>query len=370
MQKDHGYNPPPVWTMEGKFFSSFSNAGDGFFKLLASLDILLQLGVLVMTGWAFGWRIMAILSVFWGCNAPANFYWTGGAFLRQDWIFLFVASVCLARKRYFGLSGAALTWSALLRVFPLIAFAGWGFIVLFHFLKKRKLHPDHRRLIGGCVVAAGILIPSSMVVAGPDSYREFISHISVHNRTPLTNHMGLETILVHDWDGRMRFTRDDTLDDPFEGWKNGRNERFDATKPLFLGISAIVLGWIAWAVRRTKLLWVAIPLSVPLIVCLTNLTCYYYCMFIPIAMLTRVRPFLAPAFLATSGASQILLRSYYFIDDKYTAESYLFFVFGLCVLWAYSRPFSVERLKAWWEGKPEPRAPAPTASPKPAATSS
>jgi hypothetical protein len=93
-------------------------------------------------------------------------------------------------------------------------------------------------------------------------------------------------------------------------------------------------------------------------------------MFIPIAMLTRVRPFLAPAFLATSGVSQILLRSYYFIDDKYTAESYLFFVFGLCVLWAYSRPFSVERLKAWWEGKPEPRAPAPTASPKPAATSS
>ena len=36
--------------------------------------------------WAFGWRVMAVATVFWGCNAPANFYWTGGAFLRQDWI--------------------------------------------------------------------------------------------------------------------------------------------------------------------------------------------------------------------------------------------------------------------------------------------
>ena len=29
MMKDHGYNPPPVWTMTGKFFASFGVAGDG-----------------------------------------------------------------------------------------------------------------------------------------------------------------------------------------------------------------------------------------------------------------------------------------------------------------------------------------------------
>ena len=61
---------------------------------------------------------MAVATVFWGCNAPANFYWTGGAFLRQDWIFLLVASLCLLRKRWFFLAGAALTWSMLLRIFP------------------------------------------------------------------------------------------------------------------------------------------------------------------------------------------------------------------------------------------------------------
>ena len=35
----------------------------------------------------------AIATVFWGCNAPANFYWTGGAFMRQDWFFFLVASL-------------------------------------------------------------------------------------------------------------------------------------------------------------------------------------------------------------------------------------------------------------------------------------
>ena len=25
------------------------------------------------------------------------------------------------------------------------------------------------------------------------------------------------------------------------------------------------------------------------------------------------------------------------------------------MLYTYSRPFSMERLKAWWEGKPEPK---------------
>jgi hypothetical protein len=208
MLKDHGYNPPPVWTMTGKFFGSFDAAGDTFFKILACIDILFHLGCVVMFGWAFGWRAMAVATVFWGCNAPANFYWTGGAFLRMDWIFLLVASLCLARKRMFLLAGAALTWSALLRVFPGIFVIGWAIIVGFYLLDRIRdkaaghgpkrlldyLHPDHRRLIGGCLVALGVLVPASIMVAGADSYQEFFSHtLKTHKNTPLTNTMGLET---------------------------------------------------------------------------------------------------------------------------------------------------------------------------------
>ena len=64
------------------------------------------------------------------------------------------------------------------------------------------------------------------------------------------------------------------------------------------------------------------------------------------AVLARQRPALGPAYLALAGASQVLLGRFYWIDDKYTAESYLFFAFGLCVFYAYSRPFSLAALFA------------------------
>jgi hypothetical protein len=357
MQKDHGYNPPPVWTMAGKFFASFGSAGDHFFKVLAAIDPILQLGAVLMIGWAFGWKTMAIATVFWGCNAPANFYWTGGAFLRQDWFFLMVASLCFAKKRMLFLAGAALMWSALLRVFPAIMFAGWGIIVGIHLLKHRRFHPDHRRLVTGSVVAMGILIPASLLATGgPEAYEDFYRHtLRVHQTTPLTNHMGLETMLVHNWAGRMHFTRDNHLDDPFQGWKDGRNERFQKMKPVFVVIVLGLFAWTVWALRRTKLLWVGLGLSLPLTMALTNLTCYYYSMFIAAAPLVALRPSFGPAYLATSGASQILLIKYYFVDDKYTAQSWLFALLCVVILYVYSRPFSKERLKAWWEGKREPR---------------
>ncbi len=38
--------------------------------------------------------------------------------------------------------------------------------------------------------------------------------------------MGNQSMMVHNWEGRMRFGRDDNLDvDPFMDWKKGRLER-------------------------------------------------------------------------------------------------------------------------------------------------
>jgi hypothetical protein len=373
MQKDHGYNPPPVWTMTGKFFGSFGAADDGYFKALAFIDIFFHLGCVVMFGWAFGWRAMAVATVFWACNAPANFYWTGGAFLRQDWIFLLVASLCLTRKRKFVLGGFALTWSALLRIFPGLFIGGVAIIVGFYLLdqirKKQAgagpkrvldyLHPDHRRFIGGCLLALGVLVPASIAVTGTGAWKEFKEHtLETHAGTPLTNTMGLKTMLVHNWDGRMRFTRDDNMDDPFAGWKQGRLDRYQMLKPVFFGIIGAVFLWTAWALRRTKLLWVGIAIGFPLVISIVDLTCYYYSMCMTAAALVVVRRQIGPPLLVTSGVSQILLyapNGYYWVDDRYTAQSYLFFAMGLLLLFIYSRPFSMARLRAWWDRKPEPK---------------
>jgi hypothetical protein len=48
-------------------------------------------------------------------------------------------------------------------------------------------------------------------------------------------------------------------------------------------------------------------------------------------------------------------QGFYWIDDLYAAQAWLFFFFGILILYTYSRPFSMARLRAWWQGEPEPR---------------
>ena len=166
MQKDHGYNPPPVWTMTGKLFASLAPAGDGFFKLLSMHRR--RPSTWARAAVLLGLRLAGhgVATVFWGCNAPANFYWTGGAFLRQDWLFFLVAAVCCARKRKFALAGAALTWSALLRVFPVVLFGGVGLIMLFTLIRTRRFQRDQLRFVAGGAGGA-LLIPASIAATGP-----------------------------------------------------------------------------------------------------------------------------------------------------------------------------------------------------------
>lgn len=347
MRTDHGYNPPPVWSMTGKLFASIAPPSDAFFKLLASIDVLLQLGSLLVLGWGFGWRVMTLAAVFLGCNLPANSFFTIGAFLRQDWLFFFTAAVCLARKRYFALAGAALAWSSLLRIFPIITFAGVGLIIGFYWLRHRSFHGDHLRFIAGSLAAGLLLVGASAAVTGIEAYPEFISHIRAHRSTPLTNNVGLEMILAHDWTGRMAFTVDDRLDDDMSPWMSYYTERSRAMRPLMLAMSLGVFAWMAWALSRIKRLWIGIILSIPLLMSLLSLTCYYYAFFLAPAALTLLVPALGPAYVALAAGSLVLSR-FYWIDDEYTAVSYLFYAFGLSMLYSVSRPLRLDAIKAWW----------------------
>jgi hypothetical protein len=125
-----------------------------------------------------------------------------------------------------------------------------------------------------------------------------------------------------------------------------------------IAIWLLLAGWIVWALHKTKHFWLGLPLSIPLVMSLTNMTCYYYVIFIAFAAVVRVRPSVAPAMLATAAASQVLLTHFYWIDDRYTALSYLFFAFALVPLLVMSRPLTRKNLNAFiaslWRRKPEP----------------
>ena len=64
-----------------------------------------------MSWWAFGWRTTCVALAVFATNFPSRFYWTGGAFLRWDWLFYFVGGVCLVKKERPMLGGFFLGYS-------------------------------------------------------------------------------------------------------------------------------------------------------------------------------------------------------------------------------------------------------------------
>lgn len=383
MQKDHGYNPPPVWTIMGHYLASVYPAGERldipifgktyWTQVLAMADIVYIIGMFVALYWAFGWRVCAVGAVFWGCQSSAPFYWTGGAFLRQDWLFFLVLSSCLFRKRYFVGGGAAVVYAGLLRVFPGLVAIGLFVVAAVHIIRKRSFHRDHAKALIGGLAAAAVLIPLSIQVSGRDCYEQFFKHtIEVHDQTPLTNHMGLRVLVaqktpieikelkvgskvlatpnigVGSSSGRMKYTKDVKLTDPFEVWKRMRNERYAQLKYVAYAICLGTFVAFAMVLRRVRSLWIAMSIAQIWVILLSQLTCYYYSFLILTAPLTKVRKSIEAPLFGLAALSQFVWMTFYWNDDKYWALTLisLIFCYGIfCAFW-------VKKVKAVPEEKP------------------
>lgn len=194
---DHGYNATPVWTLAGY---ALTNAGGNVtmqqLTRLNLFDPLYLLLTVIMIYWAFGPRAFAIAAIVLGCHFPNRYYWTGGAFLRHDWIFWFVASICLLRKNKPELAGAAFAYTTLLRLFPGLAAAGVAVGAFEYFRQNKKLDPRFTKYVIGGVVTTVLLVGASFAFfGGPTTWQRFAQNTVKHANTPLTNHMGLRTVL-------------------------------------------------------------------------------------------------------------------------------------------------------------------------------
>jgi hypothetical protein len=295
--------------------------------------------------WAFGGRVLCVALVFWGCQYPASYGWTGGAFLRHDWIFWLVVTVCLLKRGWHGTAGAAFAYSTLLRVFPGVLLAGPVALAGWHFWRHRHLASSHRRMAAGGLLATAVLVVASLATFGAGSYKDFWHHIQLYNATPLPNRMGLKTIFSYSLDGRMQLARDPGPADPFstwlaqkwgdETWKEKRRERFATLEPAYLVAVVSVLAATVYALRRVRSLWISLPLSLALCVSVAELTNYHYSMFVLTALLARISGRFERAALFVAGLSQLLASGplWTFDDDRYMAQSVLFVAYALaCVL--------------------------------------
>jgi hypothetical protein len=340
MQKDHGYGMSPVWTIGGRLFGELHAASVGYMQFLAVLDLGYLLATFAALWWAFGWRVSAAAAIFWGCQASAPFFWTGGAFLRQDWLFYLVLSVCLIRKRHFKLAGASMVYSSLLSVFPAYALLGPAIFGATWFFRKRRLAKSHKQVLIGGAIAAATLIPLSMVVAGPTAFKAYFEQRAVDEATPLTNHMGLGALVAHDLSsgpgsGRMQYAKDTRLLDPFSSWKRMRNERRASLSWLEYGVIGLAVGAFVGVARRLRTLWIAGCLGQVFIVLMGLLTCFHYTFLILSAPLTRARRWLEVILFSFAALTQLVWIGFVWNDDRYAALSAVSLLFCFAMLAAF-----------------------------------
>lgn len=338
MLRDHGYNPPPLWTSAGGTLAGLRPASAGWLQLLGCIDLVLVAASFAALGWGFGWRAASLAAVVWGCQSLTLFYWTGGALLRQDWFFMLVLAACLARRGRYAGSGAALATAGLLRVFPLFVVIGWAAGALGGVIRRRRVDPAHLRLLAGGVLATAVLLPLSAASTGWRAYPDFWRHtVRQHAQTPLTNLVGLGVLTSYRPEsGRMAATVDFSRPDPHAEWKAQRTARAERARPWTLLAMALGLSLLVAATWRRRP-WVALSLAFVPAFLVAELTCYYYSMIALAAPLARLRCVIEPALLAFTALSLLPLLAFRWNDDRYAALSLLTGVLGAVVTTALTR---------------------------------
>lgn len=338
MLLDHGYNATPTWEVLGSALARASGpVTDRSIRLLALVDPLLLLAAWLLVGRAFGWRTACVALVAWGTLYPARFTWTGGSFLRMDWLACAMAGVALLRIGRPRLAGAALAAATLLRLFPGALLFGLGAAAAARLAKGRRLEAvrEELRVAQGALLASAVLLPLSLLAAGGFSsvrwgaWTEFAANSGKHLATPLTNNVGLGTALA--WRPATRgeaLVKEGPIE-PWKPWKEARRAALAASRPVRLLLAAGFLAAIAFAFR-SRPPWQAAAAAAGLVFVLADLTSYYAAILLLLALLHAERSeagLVTSALSAATGAVPLLLS---WEDDRYALVSLLVLVaYGL-----------------------------------------
>jgi hypothetical protein len=333
IQSDHGFNGTPFWSLVAGTFAHMLPATRLHVQELALLDVALIAAMWGFVWWAFGWRTMMVAMLFWGTNFPARYFWNGGAFLRMDWLFALVASLCLMKKDRPVGAGILLGLSALFRIFPGFVIGGLVLRWLWRGVRGKdwQIPTATRRIVLAFAITLVSGVALSSATFGPSSWTAFARNSQKHLATPLTNNMGLKSIVGFSPGTRAAVLRDNRLVDPFHTWKEARRNMYRARLPLFIlllaGFCVLFARVAATTDEATTLI-----LGVSLVVCAAELTSYYYSFMLAFALLwPRHRP-IALMLAVASLCSIWLVWVIPWEDDCYIAISVVYLIFILAAL--------------------------------------
>jgi hypothetical protein len=341
--RDHGYNPSPVWTMLGGALANLGPAsrglighGDSMFNgCLALLDPVLLLATLATIVWAFGWRSALVAAIFLGCNPLARYAWTGGAFLRQDWLMATVLGVALVERDKPALGGASLAYATLVRLFPAAFFVPIAMQAALALRARRRVERAGLRVLTGAAIAVAVLVPASAVASGAGlaAWRDFAQNSARQATTPSANLVGLPALLSYRPSTRAEVLVEPARIDPMATVTDARRRNLRAVRPLQAVLVVAFLLLFARAASRTRGASEGALLGAAAIPIVSALSSYYTSYLVPLALPRDDRDGRAIGLLLSTAALCVVQASCSEEDVRCAWSSLVVVLFASWTVW-------------------------------------
>jgi len=197
---DYGFNPAPPWTIFGTTLANAVPLGSAAYGFITTSDFAVHVLAILAMWWAFGLRAGALTAI-WIHTSPLNGRLVIGGFLNYDWLGATVLGVAAYRKERPVLSGLALAYAGMTRVFPgvliLPVVGRWAWNVA----RRRPTLPLRRTFsmvfIAGCAV---LFVGSHFTGRGLDTWPDWQEKISKHSSLHATSgarRVGLGRLVRH-----------------------------------------------------------------------------------------------------------------------------------------------------------------------------
>lgn len=265
---DHGYNPPPTWTIVGGALAESTPLSQ--LKAIASVDIVLVGLMFAAVAHSLGFEAMLWGMLFFVCTFSGRWPILGQALLRFDWVAALVGSFCFHRKGRWGTAGGLLAYAALNRIFPAIFFFPWLVSAIRDTVAEGRIPARHLRFTAGAALISTLLIGGALARYGPEVFRESAGNLTMHNESFSSQRVGLGAVLV--WRGETTRAQINA-----NGGMAAKETRVRALQPALKGAGLVSLGLIAAFVWRSKRpAWALSGLAVLPFFCMTNAQVNYY----------------------------------------------------------------------------------------------
>jgi hypothetical protein len=333
IRKDHGFNATPTWVAVAGLLVRDNAINSDSAGLLAWVDPLLMAVALFAVWRRFGLTTGLWCAIVFGTSYAGRYYWVGGSLLRLDWLAAVMLAGSAVQARQFTVAGALLGYATMQRVFPLFFMLLPSVLALWQLSARQPLR-WFIALGGGytLAVAAGF-IAGSVATGSLYTWLEFYQQISLHNKTWLTNNVGLENILYYDIDTYLRRYADFSLPEPWIHWQQHMDGVRARWHWLHTGIALLALGGVGYLTRRASALEAMLLGMVP-IFCFLNLTTYYWLMLCLLPLVGRLQLTLAVLLLNIALCADHFVQPQF--EWRYGAMSWLLlglFVYWVCLIW-------------------------------------